>query len=136
MKRVLIGYAKISDFSRIADLEFLQVLNIYEAGDSAPLDVSFLRGNRELLSFGTHMGIAGERVFLYLDKLKEFATGWSGSPDQPHQFSEYTNLDFLMNAVGAREDISRKLWSQRFLETLELSESEAALMSKAIESAI
>ena len=45
------------------------------------------------------MGIAGERVFLYLNKLKVFSTGWSGSPDQPHQFSEYTNLDFLMNAV-------------------------------------
>ena len=96
---MLIGYAKISDFSRIADLEFLQVLNIYEQGTQLPLDVSFLRANRELLSFGTHMGIAGERVFLYLNKLKVFSTGWSGSPDQPHQFSEYTNLDFLMNAV-------------------------------------
>ena len=99
LKNVLIGYAKISDFSRIADLEFLQVLNIYEQGTQLPLDVSFLRANRELLSFGTHMGIAGERVFLYLNKLKVFSTGWSGSPDQPHQFSEYTNLDFLMNAV-------------------------------------
>ena len=103
LQRVGIQENAISDFSPIGDLEHLLHLNIYKQRTLQLLDVSFLRANRELLSFSTHMGIAGERVFLYLDKLKVFATGWSGSPDQPHQFSEYTNLDFLMNAVGLEQ---------------------------------
>ena len=99
LQSILLGYANVTDFDPVGELEFLKNVSIYNQSHGQSIDVSFLRANRELLSFGTHMGIAGERVFLYLNKLKVFSTGWSGSPDQPHQFSEYTNLDFLMNAV-------------------------------------